>query len=198
MSASLKDTETQQWLSPPSVVSDDCLFFQSCLFLQKPRKGATVRNVFLYNVLLFLSDEQYKWDSWDESPKGLQRKLCERDVESVSEHDDQMWSSRASEYIKRVMHVFSQGWSGEFLKVPACQKSSGMSGVLEDRPIKWAVTQMVRSSVYIKLDNSGQSKALYVGINTEFRLQTSSVKCRHVNQTYENGLMNHFMLTRDA
>lgn len=62
VSVSLKDTETQQWVS--SKCSLGCFFFSpSCLFLQILSKGGNKRKMFLWDALqVFLSNKQLKWD----------------------------------------------------------------------------------------------------------------------------------------
>lgn len=84
----------------------------------------------------------------DESPKGCRGNCVSEFVSHPQIALTRCEARWASSKIKGAVCVLSQGWSGECLRAPACQRSSGMNGALETWPIKWAGTQTVRFCLF--------------------------------------------------
>ena len=139
------------------------IFRPSCLFLQMLR-GYTRERCPLWDItsstLINQWSETLRWIL-----EALQWKLSQWHSEFLSQSQAVVTRSEAVEPVSRlnrvnpVMSVLSQGWSGGFLKVPACRRNSGMNGALEGSPIMSAETQRVRGGSSIISREGNKSKA---------------------------------------
>lgn len=115
------------WRSSESVL-------QSLRFLQIVRRGRNKGEMFLWRGLkVLLSNKQFKRE-----PEMNHRRASE---------NVEFWVRVEAVHLRHSLP--SQGWSGEFSKLPVSQRCSGMNGALGGGHTKWAGTQMVRPWTFL-------------------------------------------------